>query len=126
MGAGIAKTFKEKFPVNYEAYYRKCFSSELNPGDIFSVYENKHVVINIASQMNPGADARYHWLYRACYGAAAYATADNYWNRKGAEPVIAIPQIGCGIGGLEWPKVKTLLEAIEILIPGFEWEVWTL
>jgi hypothetical protein len=46
--------------------------------------------------------------------------------KDGRTPVLAIPQIGCGIGGLEWSKVETLLKSVEILNPGFQFEVWSL
>lgn len=125
MGAGIAKTFRERFPINYESYAKACLGMRLNPGDLFSVYENEKVILNLATQLEPGADARYEAVFDSCYKAARQvANHFNYW--KGEEKRIAIPQIGCGIGGLEWDKVETLIEAVEILVPEVTWEVWKL
>ena len=119
MGAGIAKVFKDKFPDNYVNYKRHCELSTLVPGDVY-VFErwgrDPHI-FNIASQGAPGRHARYDWLFNGSLKAAQKAV------RLDAD-VIAIPQIGCGIGGLEWDKVETLLLAIEVLVPDFQWEVW--
>jgi hypothetical protein len=38
--------------------------------------------------------------------------------------VCAIPELGCGIGGLEWEGVKRVIETVEFVVPGFEYEVW--
>lgn len=116
MGAGIAKEFKRRFPDNYRAYSRRCRDKTLRPGKTFVWAEDGTTIMNMASQNRPGADATYEWLFLAAQDAAAKATALG-------EKVIAIPQIGCGIGGLKWHKVEVVLLAVEIL-SGIEFEVW--
>ena len=123
MGAGIAKTFKEKFPVNYDSYAKACQSMRLNPGEVFSIYENHRVILNMATQLEPGKDARYDAVFNSALVAAKkVADPNSYW--KNMKRVIAIPEIGCGIGGLEWDKVERLISAVEVLVPEVVWEVW--
>lgn len=113
MGAGIAVPFKFKFPKMYLAYRTLCDS--LGPdliGDIFpwtyrpeGAQEN-HIVFNLFTQVQGGRDARYSAVESAVRRACLYA--QSYGVDK-----IAIPQIGCGIGGLEWAKVEEVLAQID-------------
>lgn len=123
MGAGIAKQFREKFPHNYENYRAACHGGMLRPGGIHVNVERGKYLINMASQNMPGADASYEWLFSAAYKAAKGAVAKDIDR-------IAIPEIGCGIGGLKWSSVRAVLEAVESITNNsglggpFEWEVW--
>lgn len=124
MGAGIAKIMREKYPNNYDLYQRKCSMTLLNPGDIGCTLEKGKVIVNMATQLDPGPDARYGWVFEAATRAAFKITKPYSDTFKNLKPVLAIPEIGCGIGGLEWAKVEHLLCSVEILWPGFEFEVW--
>jgi len=118
MGAGIAKPIKDKWPNNFTNYEAACRGGFLVPGDAMVVHENGMYIFNIASQSRPGRFARYDWLFGAALDAAQQAVDMDLDS-------IAIPMIGCGIGGLEWPKVRVILEAVEEVVNGyFEWEVW--
>lgn len=127
MGAGIAKQFRSIFGEEYYMEYREdCFSGVLVPGDYTSwrAQLNKQpvIVLNLASQSAPGSNAKYPWLFSSLYGAALFACGPNRMKTYG--DTIAIPEIGCGIGGLEWPKAKKVIEAVEYLVPAIEFEVW--
>jgi len=119
MGHGIAVEFKKRFPTNYEKYRDWCKRELLHPGTFAGFEDGDKIIFNIASQDNVGKDARYDWLFEACRDAAKAVKAIGHDR-------IAIPLIGCGIGGLEWVDVECLLHAVEILTPGFEFEVWKL
>lgn len=107
MGAGIAKPFKEKFPLMYDQYALMCKRGMLNPGDYMPFYVgNGRWVYNIASQRKPGADARVRALVNGTVGALVHA---RQWGVK----EIALPRIGCGIGGLDYDsEVRPALERI--------------
>ena len=118
MGAGIAKAFKDKYPDNYVRYADACRSGKFKPGMSLGVREGSNLVINFASQEKPGADATYEYLFASTLHGATNA-------RWLGQKRIAIPEIGCGIGGLEWRKVASVLEAVETIVGrDFEWEVW--
>lgn len=122
MGAGIAKTVREKFPKTYAEYNQLCKDGHLKPGGYFAYPENDKVIVNLASQNKPGADASYGWLFSSLYGFAGLASQSERLERNGN--LIALPEIGCGIGGLEWDTVVKVLEAIEAIYPEIEFEVW--
>ena len=119
MGAGVAKVVRDKFPDTYRLYVDDCKSGALLPGTaIPGNIENDKVIFNIASQELPGKDASYAWLAKAVELAVQTCKSCGIHS-------MAIPRIGCGIGGLEWEKVKKILVALENDY-SFEFEVWTL
>lgn len=121
MGAGIAKGFKDKYPDNYERYKRACDMRSLRPGMVYRTEMKSGIsIVNMATQDNPGADARYAWVFES-----GTAVAKRVLKRQDSvKPLVAVPMIGCGIGGLVWENVEPILRTVEILNPGFEWEVW--
>jgi len=120
MGSGIAVPFKERYPKNYNLYHAACSNKLLQPGEaLVTQADGGPAIANIASQAQPGADARYDWAFSGFLDASLQLRALGL-NR------IAIPLIGCGIGGLEWPGVEYLLKATEIIVPEVEYEVWKL
>ena len=119
MGAGIAKPIRAKYPNNYRNYRALCQNKGLNPGGLLTVTENGMTIFNMATQRQPGRDARYDAVFASGFKAANTAL------NMGLDS-IAIPMIGCGIGGLEWDKVESILLCVEDITENFEWEVWKL
>lgn len=127
MGAGIAKTFKEKYPNNFTNYEAACNAGTLRPGGFMVVPARRDsgslvLITNFASQNKPGADADYKWLFSSLWSWAEQASEPNRLRLYGG--IIAVPEIGCGIGGLEWDKVKRIYRVIEDTHPDIEFEVW--
>lgn len=122
MGAGIAHTVRKKFPKNYAGYVSHCNSGLAQPGEWYgnNQDDNDILVLNLYSQDKPGANARYEWVYSSIMDF--FRLYSNYLPVFGT--TVAIPEIGSGIGGLEWPKVRMLLDAAEVIYPEFEFEVW--
>lgn len=120
MGAGIALTIKERYPEMYELYRDHCSKGGLEPGGMLlygpTPLDGKYIM-NIASQDRPGARAKYEWIHQGL--STALGACDHY-----GLSAIAIPKIGCGIGGLEWDKV---LQIVHHLAPYYkaDIEVWT-
>lgn len=119
MGAGVAKVFKDKYPKNYQAYYDVCDLKFLRPGETFIYHESDTYIFNMATQDQPGPDAQYRWVLKAATDAMERAD-------KMQLDRIAIPLIGCGIGGLQWEPVEKILFATELSFPNTQWEVWKL
>lgn len=119
MGAGIAVIFKRKYPAMYEEYHDLCRRGELRPGEVFPWRDpNTGLwVYNIASQDRPGPDARLEWLSTGASAALEHAAANDI-------KTIALPRIGCGIGGLVYEDVEWALRQVERnRESGFE--IWT-
>ena len=113
MGAGIAKEFKARYPHNFKQYKAWCDSGEAKGGDFLLSGEQNKILVNIASQERPGRHAKMQYLVIALTTLAR--------NRPGI--TLALPEIGCGIGGLEWGSVKSALQEIEVW-NDIEFEVW--
>ena|SRR5438128_2588784 len=109
MGAGIAKTFRARYPAMYEAYRAKCLAQphEFNLGDSFLWEEpDQPWVFNLATQ-------EHYWRGRASYEAIETALRAMQ-QQADTEHVqsIAIPRIGAGYGGLSWKKVRAIIEQV--------------
>ena len=108
MGKGIALQFKNQFPHNYKVYKEACKNKELKIGDLLvteeeSLLSGKKLIINFPTKT--------HWRYPSEYeyiekGLAAMAKVIQ---EKKIES-IAIPPLGSGNGGLDWTKVRTMIE----------------
>lgn len=105
MGAGIAVGFRERFPEMMPAYREWCQYAEPGQALVYRVKDGRYVA-NIASQRLPGRDARYEWLTT---GLATAATDLMYSGVRD----LALPWIGCGIGGLDQSAVRVILTLLE-------------
>lgn len=107
MGKGIALQFKEAFPNNYKQYLDACKSGWLQPGKLLIVRENtllgEHIIINFPTKTEWYQKSRYEYIETGLEALASELI-------KGEIKSIAIPPLGCGNGGLQWSKVKGLVE----------------
>lgn len=122
MGAGIAKTVRDKFPKVYEEYAEVCRNDKLKPGSFFPYPQHGKMIVNLATQNKPGPDATYENVFNALAGFSRQASTTIRLEAFGN--VIAIPQIGAGIGGLKWPVVEMIVELVEEMYPEIVYEVW--
>jgi O-acetyl-ADP-ribose deacetylase (regulator of RNase III) len=108
MGRGIALQFKKAFPDNYQAYKRASSQNEVRPGQMF-VYEtgtltNPRYIINFPTKQHWRAKSRIEDIESGL--EALNNTIKEHEIRS-----IALPSLGCGLGGLEWTDVKPRIEA---------------
>lgn len=99
MGAGIALQFKRRFLDNFEAYAAACGRGELVLGKNFVYKTADQYIINF-----PTKD---HWRDPSYMKDLDMGLIDlvKVIKEKGIKS-IAIPALGCGLGGLEWSEVK--------------------
>jgi len=107
MGRGIAAQFKRAFPANFKAYEQACKRGEVQPGRMLIVEVNApqgpRWIVNFPTKR--------HWRSRSRLedieaGLAALAIEIR---RRGIRS-IAIPPLGCGLGGLRWSDVRPRIE----------------
>jgi hypothetical protein len=109
MGAGIAVKFREEFPLMHTNYFWLCRSGFFFPGQVFPWrpdHPDKPVIFNIASQFNPGADARLDALEIGLRYCKFYMESHRGLNHLG------LPRIGAGIGGLTFEDVSATIERV--------------
>jgi O-acetyl-ADP-ribose deacetylase (regulator of RNase III) len=109
MGAGIAETFRARYPEMYEEYRRRCKAKprEFNLGDCWLwKVDGQPWVFNLGTQEG-------YWRARACYQAVeqALTALRTRADREGVRTV-AMPRIGVGYGGLSWKKVREVIERV--------------
>ena len=97
MGAGIARSFRDRYPDMYTDYRELCDQRAYRPGDVFTWMDpgTRQVVFNLATQRLTGPDAQ-PWAITA---AVAQMIKIAHYDRGIGE--IGMPMIGCGIGGLD-------------------------
>jgi O-acetyl-ADP-ribose deacetylase (regulator of RNase III) len=107
MGKGIALQFKRAFPDNYKAYKKVCDNNELQPGKMFvfdrHTFTNPRYIINFPTKVHWRSPSRYEYIE-----SGLQALVKEIKSR--AIRSIAIPPLGSGLGGLEWDKVRALIE----------------
>ena len=110
MGAGLAKKIKEIFPKTFEDYVLACKYEQIKPGVIkwHSSFDSKSPIRYIVSF--PTKD---HWRDKSnlidIRSALKELKATLAKCRRSIFSV-AIPALGCGLGGLQWMDVKGLIE----------------
>ncbi|MCK9220892.1 MAG: macro domain-containing protein [Bacteroidales bacterium] len=108
MGKGIALQFKNLFPNNFKIYAKACYNNELKIGKLLiteeeSLLAGKKIIINFPTKTSWRKPSEYNYIES---GAAELI---RQIKEKGIKS-IAIPPLGSGNGGLDWNKVKNILE----------------
>lgn len=114
MGKGIALQFKKAYPENYEAYRKACDHGEVQPGRMF-IHDtgdmlHARYVINFPTKRNWKGKSRYEDIESGLRALVADV------KRLGIRS-IAVPPLGCGLGGLDWRKVRPMIEAAFAALP---------
>lgn len=103
MGAGLAEKFKKKFPKNFKEYSAYCKTVSSFQEYRYHVYKEKgKTIFNFASKEH------YKTFSKLAYIRRSMIMLVNYLEKY---PVtsIAIPPVGCGLGGLEMRNVLHLI-----------------
>lgn len=107
MGKGIALQFKQAFPENFKAYKRACDKGQVKLGKMFVFdigrLENPRHIINFPTKG--------HWRSRTKLRDVETGLVDLVQVIRDLDiKSIAIPPLGCGNGGLDWRRVRPLIE----------------
>ncbi len=109
-GAGVAGQIAKRFPEAKAAYLRKFAAGDWKPGDVQIVpCKDGLLIANLATQDRFG---------RPGPGVQPFATLDSidravrhlFTCCMASPDLIAMPRIGCGLGGLDWSDVRPIIE----------------
>ncbi len=107
MGRGVALQFRKEFPENYKVYKIACDRKEVQPGRMLiydlNQFELPRFIINFPTKR--------HWKNKSRIEdiqAGLIALVEDV--RRLKIQSIAIPPLGCGLGGLNWNEVSPLIE----------------
>jgi len=108
MGKGIALQFKQAFPNNYKAYQEACKKEEIGIGKLFvtrdsNLNSGQKIIINFPTKKQWRKSSEYSFIEKGL---------DNLFQIVKICQIksLAIPPLGAGNGGLEWEKVKKIIE----------------
>ena len=114
MGRGIALQFREAFPDSYHAYKSACDRGDVRTGHVFvtaaNCLDNPRYVIHFPTKV--------HWRThsRLEYIEAGLESLVDEIHRLGIRS-IAVPPLGCGLGGLSWAQVRPRIEHALAALP---------
>jgi O-acetyl-ADP-ribose deacetylase (regulator of RNase III) len=107
MGAGLALQVKRAFPGNFTAYAEACARGDVRLGRVFlhdrgPDQPGPRYIVNFPTKA--------HWQDQSRCPAIRAGLADlvNVVAQKGITS-IAVPKLGCGLGGLRWEEVQPLV-----------------
>ena len=107
MGRGIALQFKKRFPENFAEYEKACKQNEVVPGKMFvhstGSMINPRFVINFPTKRHWRGSSRLEDIEAGLIALKNVIIQNNIKS-------IAIPPLGCGLGGLDWSIVKSKIE----------------
>ena len=107
MGRGIALQFRKAFPENFKAYKTACDKKQLHPGKMFiydlNRFENPRYIVNFPTKRHWKGKSKIEDIESGLKALVQEVSSRNIRS-------IAIPPLGCGLGGLDWTKVMHLIE----------------
>ena len=114
MGKGIALQFRRAFPENYKAYQAACEVGEVQLGRMFvaptGYLGRPRLIINFPTKA--------HWKSRSRIADIEAGLVDlQRVIREYDIGSLALPPLGCGLGGLEWSDVRPRIEAALVDAP---------
>jgi O-acetyl-ADP-ribose deacetylase (regulator of RNase III) len=109
MGKGIALQFSRAFPEIDKPYKDACASGKLRIGQVFSVklpvLEGPKYVINFPTKKHWKGNSKIEYIE-----SGLHSLVDEI--KRLEIRSVAIPPLGCGLGGLRWSDVKQQIERV--------------
>ena len=107
MGGGLALQFKTRYPENLRAYAEACQADEVQPGRMFvfetNISVNPRYIVNFPTKRHWQDDSRIDDIEDGLSDLARIIRDLDIRS-------IAVPALGCGLGGLPWNAVRNQIE----------------
>lgn len=114
MGKGLALQFKKAFPEMFQEYAAACKQGRVQTGNVQVIDRHSalapHYIINFPTKADWRNPSRMEYI------EAGLADLVRVIKELKIDSV-AIPPLGCGNGGLDWPEVKSRIEGAVSAIP---------
>jgi O-acetyl-ADP-ribose deacetylase (regulator of RNase III) len=102
MGKGMALEFKNRYPQMFSDYKLKCDQGKVKPGQPYLWEDDSVQILNFPTKR--------HWrdgsLLEDVEDGLKYLAGS--YEQMGLQS-IAMPALGCGLGGLKWSEVQPLI-----------------
>lgn len=121
MGKGLAAAFKKAFPDYFVDYRAACALGQLQVGGVRSfdrgLGQQPRWVVSLPTKK--------HWRQKSdLQDVAAGLDALSQWLTAQHVSSIAVPALGCGLGGLRWEDVEPLIHRAAAATPSVDWQVF--
>jgi O-acetyl-ADP-ribose deacetylase (regulator of RNase III) len=117
MGKGIALMFKERFNRNFNLYAAACKAKQVKVGQMFVTetgeLDGPRWIINFPTKDHWRGNSRLDWVESGLQDLKRVLRERNIHS-------VAIPPLGAGNGGLDWPTVKARIHAALVDLDGVE------
>lgn len=106
MGKGLAKQFAEHYPLYALDYKERCSHGYVKPGMVSMYYlGNGKFAVTFPTKQHFRAASKYSYI-----STGLQALKNELDVIELGYIQIAMPRIGCGLGGLDWSAVKPLIQ----------------
>ena len=114
MGGGLALQFKQRYPEMFELYRSVCRNRAIKPGGlhIYLCEKESRYIVNFPTKDDWRNPSKLEYVEEGLKALANYPFSSSIANS------IAVPALGCGLGGLKLKDVQPLIE--KYLDPAFE------
>ncbi|UJW28830.1 macro domain-containing protein [Saccharothrix sp. AJ9571] len=106
MGKGIALAFKHRWPAMYASYQEQCRRGLVRPGSVRPWRGEARgsragipLIVNVATKDHWRDPSQIEWIDQALPQLVQLVHSERIDS-------IAIPPLGCGLGGLDWAQVQ--------------------
>lgn len=116
MGKGVAYQFKQAFPANFKAYEAACKRGEVQIGRMFVTYTGKlepRLIINFPTKQHWKGNSKIEDIEAGLEDLIKVVQEQDIRS-------IALPPLGCGLGGLRWDEVRPLIEEAFHALPSVD------
>lgn len=110
-GKGLALEFKKRFKNNYNFYHKYCSEISLEGGDLIwycAENLNERNIINFCTKEDWKKPSKLEWIQKGIVRLVEQFNA-SYPNGQYPTPLLAVPMLGCGEGGLEQSEVLKII-----------------
>ncbi len=102
MGKGVALEFKNRYPQMFNDYKARCDQGNVKPGQPYLWEDDSAQVLNFPTKRN----WRDNSLFQDVEDGLKHLASS--YEQMGIQS-IAMPALGCGLGGLKWSEVQPLI-----------------
>lgn len=103
MGAGVALSFKNRYPDMFRDYKRACKAGDVKPGRLH-VWKNleSEWIINFPTKIDWREPSKYEYIEAGLKSLREFLSQHK-------DVKVVMPPLGCGLGGLDWGKVSSMI-----------------
>lgn len=105
MGRGLAAAFRGRYPDLYREYREACSAGQVVPGRLFIWNGRKNKVLCVPTKNDWRDRSTEKLVLSGLQAMRAFLV-----KKTKTELTVRMPALGCGLGGLSWIVVKSLIE----------------